>query len=161
MKIQLALLSSVLLLTACATPNSLKVVTKGPLICEANEVCPELAMRWNEEKRDGFKITADIKNAEQYNIQQFVFTVDGQPYAYSTIAATENTTLENGSKLSSNYIIVPVSFLNSFRNGKEISLKLMTDKGDIERPLLKADGQKSSAYLTFIKGYSQHLTQQK
>ena len=55
--------------------------------------------------------------------------------------------------------IVPVSFLNSFRSGKEISLKLITDKGDIERPILKADGQQSSAYLTFIKGYSQHITQ--
>ena len=158
MKIQLALLSTALLLTACATSNPLKVVTKGPLICESNEVCPELAMRWNEEKRDGFKVTAEINNPEQYDIQQFVFRVDGQPYTYSTISPTQYNT-ENSANVSSNSIIVPVSFLNSFRNAKEISLKIVTDKGDIERPILKADGQKSSAYLTFLKGYNSPIAQ--
>ena len=149
MKIQLAFLSSVLLLTACATPNSLKVVTKGPLICETNEVCPELAMRWNEEKRNGFKITAEINNVNKYMIKQFVFLVDGQTYAYSVLNQTQFT-----GQVSANSIYVPASFLNSFRNGKEISLKLITDQGDIERSVLKADGQQSSAYLTFLKGYT-------
>lgn len=52
MKLQLALISSIACLTlaGCAGSYPEKVVTKGPLICEANDVCPELAMRWNEEK---------------------------------------------------------------------------------------------------------------
>lgn len=156
MKLQLALISSIacLSLVGCAGSYPERVVTKGPLLCQANEICPELSMRWNEEKRNGFKITAEINNENQYDIKQFVFLVDGQPYIYSTIEATRHT-----GSVSTNSIIVPVSFLNSFRNGKEISLKLVTDKGDIERPILTADGHQSSAYLTFLKGYTGQLPQ--
>lgn len=154
MKLQFALVATVALLTGCAGSYPERVVTKGPLICDATEVCPELAMRWIDEKRDGFKIVAEISNPTKYNIKQFVFLVDGQPYTYSTINATQYI-----EQVSSNSIIVPVSFLNSFRNGKEISLKLVTDQGDIERAILKADGQKSSAYLTFLKGYTSDTAQ--
>lgn len=157
MKIQIALLSSFLLLTGCAGSYPERVVTKGPLICEANEVCPELAMRWNDEQRNGFKITTEINSPEQYDIKQFVFLVDGQAYAYSTIQPTQYTTTD-ANKLSSNSINVPVSFLNSFLGGKEIDLKLVTDKGDISRAILKANGQQSSAYLTFLKGYTGQVT---
>lgn len=158
MKIQVALISTLVILTGCASSNPVKVVTKGPLICETNEVCPELAMRWNEETRNGFKITTEISNPEQFDIQKFIFLVDGQPYAYSTISPTTYTTTGN-LKTSTNSIQVPVSFLNSFRGGKEIDLKLVTDKGDITRPILKANGEKSSAYLTFLKGYTGQLSQ--
>lgn len=158
MKIQIALISALVILTGCASSNPVKVVTKGPLICETNEVCPELAMRWNDETRNGFKITTEITNPEQFDIKQFVFLVDGQPYAYSTISPTTYTTTGN-LKTSSNSIKVPVSFLNSFRDGKEIDLKLVTDKGDITRPILKANGEKSSAYLTFLKGYTGQISQ--
>ena len=113
-------------------------------------------MRWNQEKRDGFKVSAEINSPEQYNIQEFIFTVDGQPYTYSTIAATEFSTGKNQETISTNHIIVPVSFLNSFRNSKEINLKLVTDKGAIERPVLK-NGQQSSAYIAFIKTYTEHM----
>ena len=156
MKLQFALISSIACLTlaGCAGSYPERVVTKGPLICEANEICPELAMRWNEEDRNGFKITAEINNSNKYDIKQFVFWVDGQPYAYSTSNPTQYT-----GTVSANSINVPVSFLNSFRSGKEITLKLVTDKGDIERPILKANGQQSSAYLTFLKGYTGKLAQ--
>ncbi len=151
MKFQLALISSLACVTlvGCAGSYPERVVTKGPLICEANEVCPELSMRWKDEIRDGFKITAEINNPTKYEIKQFVFLVDGQAYTYSTLNTTQFT-----NQVSSNSILVPVSFLNSFRSGKEISLKLVTDQGDVERSILKADGQKSSAYLTFLKGYT-------
>lgn len=157
MKIQIALTSAfALLLSACAGSYPERVVTKGPLICAADEVCPEIAMRWNDEKRNGFKITAEIQNPEQYDIKKFNFVIDGQPYEYSTIQATQYRA-EAQNKVSENSIIVPVSFLNSFHNAKEITLKLSTDKGEITRPVLTADGQKSSAYLTFIKGYTGQL----
>ena len=113
MKLQLALVATVALFTGCAGSYPERVVTKGPLICEAAEVCPELAMRWIDEKRDGFKITAEINQPTKYDIKQFVFLVDGQPYEYSTVNPTQYT-----EQVSSNSIIVPVSFLNSFRNGK-------------------------------------------
>lgn len=158
MKTQLALVSALVLLTGCAGSYPERVVTKGPLICAADEVCPELALRWNEEKRNGFKITAEINNATAYNIQQLNFIVDGQPYVYSTIQATQVKTIA-GLQKSSNSINVPVSFLNSFRDAKEIDLKLVTDKGEITRPLLKANGEKSSAYLTFLKGYTGEVAQ--
>ncbi|OTG82846.1 hypothetical protein [Acinetobacter sp. ANC 4648] len=158
MKIQIALISAFVILTGCASSQPLKVITKGPLICEADEVCPELAMRWNEETRNGFKITTEINNPEQFDIKQLVFLVDGQPYAYSTISPTAYTTTGH-LKTSTNSIHVPVSFLNSFRDGKEINLKLVTDKGEINRPILKANGQKSSAYVSFLKGYTGQMPQ--
>lgn len=158
MKIQLALISSLALLTACAGSYPERVVTKGPLICAADEICPELSMRWIDDKRNGFKVTAEINNPQQFDIKQMNFIIDGQPYAYSTIQATEYQSQEN-SKISSNSINVPVSFLNSFRTAKEIDLQLVTDQGNLERPILKADGQKSSAYLTFIKGYTGQLVE--
>lgn len=153
MKTHLALISSFLILGGCVSNLPERVVTKGPLICEADEVCPELAMRWNEETRDGFKITVEINHASAYEIKQFVFLVDDQPYAYSTIDPTAFVKTEN-SVQSSNSIRVPVSFLNSFNNAKKIDLKLITDKEEILRPILKENGHKSSAYLTFLKGYA-------
>lgn len=160
MKLQIALISSLACLSfvGCAGSYPERVVTKGPLICEVNEVCPELSMRWNNEQRNGFKITAEINNPQKYNIKQFVFLVDGQPYTYSTINTTRYTTVAEN-QVSSNSIQVPVSFLNSFRSGKEITLKLVTDQGNVERAILKADGQQSSAYLTFLKGYTGQLVQ--
>lgn len=158
MKIKLALIASIVLLTGCVATLPERVVTKGPLLCQADEICPELAMRWNEEKRNGFKITAEINNPEQFDIKQLNFIIDGQPYIYSTIEATQYNT-QGPLTTSSNSIIVPVSFLNSFSDAKQIDLKLVTDKGHIKRPLLTADGQKSSAYLTFLKGYAGEAAQ--
>ena len=152
MKTHLALISSLLILGGCVSHVPDRVVTKGPLICSTGEVCPELALRWNEETRDGFKITAEINEPNAYDIKQLVFLVDNQPYTYSTIDPTVNETVGTTIK-SSNSIRVPVSFLNSFRGAKKIDLKLVTDKEEILRPILKENGQKSSAYLTFLKGY--------
>lgn len=153
MKTQLLLISTVVLLSACAGSYPERVVTKGPLICTPDEICPDLAIRWNEQTREGFKISAELNHAEAYDIKQLVFLVDGQPYIYSTIDPTVHTKTA-GLITSNNSIRVPVSFLNSFRDAQAIDLKLVTDKGDIQRPLLKENGEKSSAYLTFLKGYT-------
>lgn len=153
MKIKLALISALVVLTGCAGSYPERVVTKGPLICATDEICPELALRWNDEKRNGFKITADVNDTIQHDIKQLNFIVDGQPYVYSTIQPTQYATVA-GVTNSSNFIIVPVSFLNSFRDAKQIDLKIVTANGEVTRPILQADGQKSSAYLTFIKGYT-------
>ena len=157
MKIQLALITSFLILSGCVNNPADRIVTKGPLICAADEVCPELSLRWNEETRDGFKITAEINDSSAYDIKQMVFLVDDQPYVYSTIDPTKNVT-NAGLITSSNAIRVPVSFLNSFKDAKKIDLKLVTDKQEILRPILKENGEKSSAYLTFLKGYTNNNT---
>ncbi len=158
MKTQLLLISTLALLTGCAGSYPERVVTKGPLICASNEICPELAVRWNEETRDGFKISAEINDSAAYEIKQLVFVVDGQPYIYSTIDPTAHIKSESVIT-STNSIRVPVSFLNSFKDAKTIDLKLVTDQGDIQRPILKENGAKSSAYLTFLKGYAERPAQ--
>lgn len=152
MKTTLALIGTLFILTSCAQHPTKYIVTKGPLICNTEEVCPELSFRWLEQSREGFKISADIASSQPYEIKQFEFLVDGQPYLYSTIEPTQHS-IKNQQQLSSNSIHVPVSFLNSFRDGKQIDLKLVTDQGDIQRPILKENGEKSSAFLTFLKGY--------
>lgn len=158
MKTQLALISALVLMTGCAGSYPERVVTKGPLICTADQVCPQLALGWNEEERKGFKITAEINDSLQYEIKQLSFIVDGQPYTYSTIMPTKYVKQQDTLQTSSNSIYVPVSFLNSFRNAKAIDLKLVTNQGEITRPILKENGEKSSAYLTFQKGYSTQLS---
>ncbi|AOA58688.1 hypothetical protein [Acinetobacter larvae] len=160
MKLQLAMLATLTaLLSACAGSYPERVVAKGPLICAVDEVCPELSLGWNEEKRNGFKISTEIKAVEAYDIKQLNFIVDGQTYAYSTIQPTHVS--GEAIKTSSNAIYVPVSFLNSFRNAKQIDLNLVTNKGDIDRVVLGADGRQSSAYLTFLKGYLGDLENEK
>ena len=153
-KLCFALFGATLFLVGCASSQPTKMVAKGPLICAENEVCPELAVKWDKDNRDGFTISAEISNSESFDIKQLVFLVDHQPYAYSTIQPTQYQD-QKGLKVSSNFIKVPVSFLNSFRDAKSIDLKLITDKGEIERPILKENGEKSSAYLTFLKGYAE------
>lgn len=153
MKFKLALLSTAIFLTACAGSQPERVVTKGPLICAADEICPNLSIGWIEDKRNGFKIAAEISNPSKYEIKQLNFIVDGQSYVYSTLKTTQFITVA-GVTSSSNHIYVPVSFLNSFRDAKNIELNIVTDQGEITRPILKENGEKSSAYLTFLKGYS-------
>lgn len=153
-KLCFALFGATLVLVGCASSQPVKMVAKGPLICAENEVCPNLSVKWDDKNRDGFTISSEISHTENYDIKQMVFLVDNQPYAYSTIQPTQYLE-QNTSKVSSNFIKVPVSFLNSFRNAKQIDLKLITDKGEIERPILKENGEKSSAYLTFLKGYTE------
>lgn len=156
-KLCFTLFGATLILVGCATSQPVKMVTKGPLICAENEICPELSVKWDKENRDGFTISSEITSSENIEIKQLVFLIDNQPYAYSTIQPTQYKVL-NGLKNSSNFIKVPVTFLNSFRDAKQIDLKLVTDKGEIERPLLKSNGEKSSAYLTFLKGYTDQAT---
>lgn len=153
MKLKLALLSTAIFLSACAGSHSERIVTKGPLICAADEICPDLSIGWIEDKRNGFKIAAEISNPVKYDIKQLKFIVDGQSYEYSTLKATQFITIA-GITTSSNHIYVPVSFLNSFRDAKNIELSIVTDQGEITRSILKENGEKSSAYLTFIKGYT-------
>jgi hypothetical protein len=143
-------------LAGCATSSTQpqNIASTGLLICAQNELCPAVKVTWNEQNRSNLKITAYLPSAkDDYDIQQFVFLIDQKPYSY---APTTTTTHEYINRMvphrSSNYIVVPSSFLSTFKNAKDIELKLVTNKGNITRSVYR-NGQQSSAYRAFINLY--------
>jgi hypothetical protein len=109
---------------------------------------------WNEQNRNNLKVTAYLPSAkDDYDIQQFVFLIDQKPYSYAPTTATTHEYINRMvPHRSSNYIVVPSAFLSTFKNAKDIELKLVTDKGNITRPVYR-NGQQSSAYRAFINLY--------
>lgn len=143
-------------LVGCATSSTQpqNIASTGLLICAQNELCPAVKVTWNEQNRSNLKVTAYLPSAkDDYDIQQFVFLIDQKTYSYAPTAAT---THEYISRMvphrSSNYIVVPSSFLSTFKNAKDIELKLVTNKGNITRPVYR-NGQQSAAYRAFINLY--------
>lgn len=124
------------------------------MICAQNELCPAVKVTWNEQSRSNLKITAYLPSAkDDYDIQQFVFLIDQKPYSYAPTTATTHEYINRMvPHRSSNYIVVPSAFLSTFKNAKDIELKLVTDKGNITRPVYR-NGQQSSAYRAFINLY--------
>lgn len=82
------------------------------------------------------------------------FIVDGKHLSYKP---KQPTVLRYVNRLeprrSSNYIVVPSSFLSEFKNAKSIEVQINTDHGPIKRAMYK-DGQQSSAYKNFIEVYN-------
>ncbi|NCI78131.1 hypothetical protein [Acinetobacter kanungonis] len=148
--------ATVMGLAGCATSSTQppNIASTGLLICAQNELCPAVKVTWNEQERSHLKITAYLPSAkEDYDIQQFVFLIDQKPYSYTPAAATTHEYINRMvPHRSSNYIVVPSSFLSTFKNAKDIELKLVTNKGNITRPVYR-NGQQSSAYRAFINLY--------
>lgn len=140
----------------CATSSTQpqNIASTGLLICAQNELCPAVKVAWNEQNRSNLKVTAYLPSAkDDYDIQQFVFLIDQKTYSYVPAAATTHEYIGRMvPHRSSNYIVVPSSFLSTFKNAKDIELKLVTDKGNITRPVYR-NGQQSSAYHAFINLY--------
>lgn len=132
-----------------------RVETKGQVICEPSKPCTEITFDWKRQPSNLYKVTADLYDQEQFNIERIVFQIDGQSYPYNASSKTSlrpvlNTTMTN----SSNYIEVPTSFIDRFNSASEILVTVVTEKGEISHAILK-DGQESFAYKTFKRGYSQ------
>lgn len=133
-----------------------RVETKGQVICEANKPCTELTFDWKVQPNNLYKVTADLYDQEQFNIERIVFQLDGQSYPYDASPKTSlrpvlNTTMTN----SQNSIEVPASFINRFNSASAINVSVITEKGEISHAVLK-DGQESYAYKTFKRGYAQN-----
>lgn len=143
-------------LAGCATSSTQpqNIASTGLLICAQNELCPAVKVTWNEQNRNNLKVTAYLPSAkDDYDIQQFVFLIDQKPYSYAPTTATTHEYINRMvPHRSSNYIVVPSAFLSTFKNAKDIELKLVTDKGNITRPVYR-NGQQSSAYRAFINLY--------
>jgi hypothetical protein len=143
-------------LAGCATSNTQpqNIASAGLLICVQNELCPTVKVTWNEQNRSNLKVTAYLPSAkDDYDIQQFVFLIDQKPYSYAPTTATTHEYINRMvPHRSSNYVVVPSAFLSTFKNAKDIELKLVTDKGNITRPVYR-NGQQSSAYRAFINLY--------
>lgn len=130
-----------------------RVETKGQVICEASKPCTELTFDWKRQNNTLYKVTADLYDQQQFNIQRVDFQIDGNSFPFTASATPStrsvlNSTLTN----SSNFIEVPLSFINRFNKAKEIIVTVGTDKGDITHAVLK-DGKESFAYKTFKNGY--------
>ncbi|CAG68850.1 MULTISPECIES: hypothetical protein [Acinetobacter] len=155
------LFTTILFLHGCATvPQESNtptddIATAGIPLCQPNEQCPILSARWNPENKDQLRINVRLNSSYlYYDIKKVIFIVDGKHLAYKP---AQPTVLRSVSRLeprrSSNYILVPSSFLTQFKNAKSIDIQINTDHGPIKRAMYK-DGQQSSAYKNFIDVYN-------
>ncbi|MBP6114188.1 MAG: hypothetical protein KA474_05600 [Acinetobacter sp.] len=130
-----------------------RVETKGQVICEASKPCTELTFDWKKQSNTLYKVTADLYDQEQFNIQAVNFQIDGNSFPFSASPKTAlRPVLTSTVTNSSNFIEVPLSFINRFNKAKEINVTVVTDKGEISHAVLK-DGKESFAYKTFKNGY--------
>lgn len=130
-----------------------RIETTGQVICEPSKPCTELTFDWKKQSNELYKVTADLYDQEQFNIEHVNFQLDGEAFPFKASPKTGlrpvlNSTLIN----SSNLIEVPASFIDRFDKAKEINVSVVTDKGEISHAVLK-DGKESFAYKTFKNGY--------
>ncbi|BBF78918.1 hypothetical protein URS_2946 [Acinetobacter ursingii] len=114
-----------------------------------------MAASWNSGNKNQLRIDVRLNSSYlYYDIKKITFIVDGKHLSYTP---TQPTELEYISRLepkrSSNYIVVPSSFLKDFKNAKRIDVQISTDHGAIKRPMY-IDGRASSAYQNFVGVYS-------
>lgn len=152
--------TALFLLHGCATvpqdtapPDD--VATAGLLLCQPTEQCPIMSAHWNPENKSQLRIDVRLNSSYlYYDIKKVTFIVDGKHLSYKP---KQPTVLRYVNRLeprrSSNYIVVPSSFLSEFKNAKSIEVQINTDHGPIKRAMYK-DGQQSSAYKNFIEVYN-------
>ncbi|AXY56569.1 hypothetical protein CDG60_08320 [Acinetobacter chinensis] len=128
-----------------------KVLTRGQVTCEPGLICPELSVDWKQTADQLYKINIDIYDKEKYDIQKFLFIIDGQNYPYIPEFSTKYRTVPESTVIdSSNYVSVPFSFLKRLKDAENVQLKLSTNKGEITNYLLN-NGKQSNAYKLFIR----------
>ncbi|WP_130802615.1 hypothetical protein [Acinetobacter ihumii] len=154
----LAVFSS--LLCGCAsapekTQDADQLATAGLLLCKANEQCPIMAASWRSNDKSQLRIDVRLNSSYlYYDIKKITFIIDGKPLSYTPTQPTELQSISRLTpKRSSNHIIVPNSFLASFKNAKRIDVQIHTDHGIIKRAMY-IDGKASSAYQNFINVYN-------
>lgn len=143
-------------LTSDMSPTSSvhRTETTGSPLCDLGTVCPEFSVDW---KSSGgkYNLYSDIFHTNQYDIQKINFNVDGQNYSYTPTVASNYRKLQSSALIdSSNYVTVPRSFLTVLAKGKNITMTVNTNQGDVGGTLLDTN-RESGGYKVFMRGYKQ------
>lgn len=129
-----------------------RTTTRGPLLCENSQICPELAIDWSK-IQGNYDISVHIYNQQQIDLNEFTFVVDGKKYSYSVIGATSYRHLDNSDVIdSSNTVQVPSNLLSRFKSANNIQVILSTNQGEISHAMLM-NGTQSQAYRLFLRAY--------
>ena len=138
-----------------ATNNTDPLVTAGLLLCKPDEQCPIMAASWRVDNKSQLRIDVRLNSSYlYYDIKKVTFIVDGKHLSYKPAQPTQLQYINRlEPKRSSNYVIVPNSFLAEFKQAKRIDVQISTDHGVIKRPMY-IDGKASSAYQNFVNVYS-------
>ena len=128
--------------------------TSGSPFCDAGTVCPEFSVDWKSSGGQ-YNLYSDIFNNNQYDIQKINFNIDGQNYSYTPTTPSNYRKLQNSALIdSSNYVAVPRSFLTRLAKGKNITMTVNTNQGDVGGTLLDSS-RESGGYKVFMRGYKQ------
>ncbi|OTG79532.1 hypothetical protein B9T33_12155 [Acinetobacter sp. ANC 5054] len=135
------------------TKTTNRIVTRGQLICEAGQSCPELSIDW-QPTRGEYALSLHLYDQKQLEMNEFTFIVDGKIYSYSVIGQTDYRQLEKSNIVdSSNTVMVPDRLLKNFKNAKNIAVVMSTNQGDITHYMYK-NNVKSDAYRLFLRAYT-------
>ena len=136
------------------TSSVRRTETTGSLLCSSSTICPEFSVDWKSSGGQ-YNLYSDIFHTSQYDIQKFNFDIDGQSYSYTPAVASTYRKLQNSSLIdSSNHVAVPRSFLNALAKGKNITMTVNTNQGDVGGTLLDSN-RESGGYKVFMRGYKQ------
>ncbi|QER39796.1 hypothetical protein F2A31_08730 [Acinetobacter suaedae] len=145
------------ILGACTTPvtstssnSNNHIATAGSLSCKANEICPNVVVQWDKQKKQQLKLDLSLTSSyDYYDIDQITFIVDGKSFNYIPIGKTQQKYINRLiPKRSSNTFTIPSSFLYEFKNAKNVDLAINTNKGVIKRSVYTPT-QQSMLYHNF------------
>lgn len=130
-----------------------RTITRGQLLCEAGQKCPELAIDWQKNKGE-YALSLHSYDQQQLDMSEISFVIDGKVLSYPAIGQTNYRRLDNSNVIdSSNTVMIPDAVLKQFRDAKNIAVIMNTNQGEIAHYMLK--NQKSSdAYRLFLRAYS-------
>jgi len=129
-----------------------RVNTRGQLLCEQGQVCPEVEIDWNK-SQGAYPTTFHIYDRKQYEIKEVNIVIDGKTRSFSPIGNTTSRNINNsGIFASSNSIEVPSSYFSQINKAKNIQVILSTNDGDLVHDMLRS-GKQSDAYRLFLRAY--------
>ena len=129
-----------------------RTTTRGPLLCETSQICPELAIDWTKQQGK-HHISAYIYSSQKIDLNEFTFVIYHKKYSFSPLSATSYHQLNKSDMIdSSNTVQVPSSLLSRFKNANDIQVVLSTNQGERSYAMLN-NGKPSKAYRLFLRAY--------
>lgn len=130
-----------------------RTITRGQLLCEAGQKCPELAIDWKQTKGE-YPVSLHYYDQNKLDISTISFIVDGNTYSYNTLSQTNYRPLEKSNIIdSSNTVLVPKEIFKNFKQAQSIAVIMKTNQGEITHYLLN-NNVKLDAYRLFLRAYS-------
>lgn len=163
----LCLLSLCIAMSSCSiqpnpsTPSTAdNLATAGSLNCKSNELCPNVFVTWDKQRKDQLRIETVLNSSyDYYEIQKITFFIDAKSFTYQPVGTTQQKNINRLiPRRSSNSFIVPSVFLYELKQAQNVELSIETDKGIIKRSVYTPTHQ-SMLYKNFVQLIASQATQ--